>query len=243
MAFMQAIDACTRELGERGKCMAGRVSEGVPPALVARLREPEPEPEPAPTPAPVHARARAPAPAPASAPAPAPAPDRSFTPSMQLALPAAVMQPRSTDDGLLAEVLLEQQKLMLEREKEMRQEAKAEKAELRQEMEGKTDELRQEMREDMQPATLAAAISEQQIVALQARLEDLHKAKLLSDDEFFALEDTIADHVEFEASMSTVTLELAQANEASSKLLKLVALSERIATDGSFARQARRKYV
>ena len=43
--------------------------------------------------------------------------------------------------------------------------------------------------------------------------------------------------------VGVVTLELAQANEASGKLLKLVALSRRIAADAAFARQARRKYV
>jgi hypothetical protein len=40
-----------------------------------------------------------------------------------------------------------------------------------------------------------------------------------------------------------VTLETIFTNENASKLLKLVGLSEGIAADGTFARQARRKYV
>ena len=40
-----------------------------------------------------------------------------------------------------------------------------------------------------------------------------------------------------------VTLETTFTNENASKLLKLVGLSEGIAADGAFARQARRKYV
>ena len=39
------------------------------------------------------------------------------------------------------------------------------------------------------------------------------------------------------------TLELIHTNENARKLLKLVALSESIAADRAFARQARRKYV
>ena len=53
----------------------------------------------------------------------------------------------------------------------------------------------------------------------------------------------IADFLELEASMGTVTHEVANAVEAARKLLKLVALSERIAADGAFSRQVQRKYA
>ena len=154
-------------------------------------------------------------------------PDRGgFTPSMQqLASPTAmVVRQRSMEDTSLVE-------LMLEREDRMRQEAKAEKEELRQEM--------QKMHEELKPAP---AISEQQLTALQARLEALHAEKLLSDDELYALEDMVADFVEYE-SAGAVTHATVHANENASKLQKLVALSERITADAAFARQARRKYV
>ena len=144
-AFMQQVDNVERELGNRGKTMAGRVSKIVPPALVARSMEP---PSPALAPAPVRSRAPAPALAPAPAPARTPAltlspvpAANSFTPSMQLHSP----EQRSTDDASLVQ-------LLLERETMMRLEAKAETDELRQEME--------KMREGLQPAR---AISEHQV--------------------------------------------------------------------------------
>ena len=69
----------------------------------------------------------------------------------------------------------------------------------------------------------------------------MHAAQLLSDEELFALEDTVADYVE--PSMGVITLEAAHAIRAADKLVKLVALSEHIAADGAFSRQARRKYL
>ena len=54
----------------------------------------------------------------------------------------------------------------------------------------------------------AEAIPEQRLAALQARLEALHAAKLLGDDELYALEDMVADFVEFEASLVGVVTHL-----------------------------------
>ena len=59
------------------------------------------------------------------------------------------------------------------------------------------------------------------------------------DDEVFALEDIVADYI----ALGLVTAEMASAHAAAAKLLQLVRLSEGIASDGSFARQARRKFV
>jgi hypothetical protein len=48
----------------------------------------------------------------------------------------------------------------------------------------------------------------QRLAALQAWLGALHVAKLLGDDELYALEDMVADFVEFEASLvGVVTLD------------------------------------
>ena len=152
-------------------------------------------------------------------------PDRGgFTPSMQqLASPTAmVVRQRSMEDTSLVE-------LMLEREDRMRQEAKAEKEELRQEM--------QKMHEELKPAP---AISEQQLTALQARLEALHAAKLLGDDELYALEDMVADCAELG---HLVTKEMLVSIPATAKLYKLVCLSDNMPGDAAFARQARRKFV
>jgi hypothetical protein len=122
----------------------------------------------------------------------------------------------------------------------------------RQEVEAKLEKQRHEsaqqmvdkvekMREEMSPAE---AISEQRLAALQARLQALHVAKLLSDDEAYALEDIVADYLELKTSIAgVVTLDAIVANESASKLLKLIGLSEGMAADSAFARQARRKYL
>ena len=54
-----------------------------------------------------------------------------------------------------------------------------------------------------------------------------------------ALEDIVADFI----ALGLVTAEMASAHAAAAKLLQLVRLSQGIASDGSFARQARRKLV
>ena len=118
---------------------------------------------------------------------------------------------------------------MLEREEKLR-------LEMQRQMEA--------MREEMKPAPPAEGISGQQLVALQARLESLHAAKLFSDDELYIFEDAAADYLELRSSMGgVVTLDAVHTSASASKLLKLIGLSEGVAADGVFARQARRKYV
>ena len=86
-------------------------------------------------------------------------------------------------------------------------------------------------------------VSAQQVEVLGARLEALHAAQLLSDDELFAAEDSIADFIEAKASCGVVTMEFVNANRALGKAHKLVALSEGMPKDATFARQLRRKFV
>ena len=86
------------------------------------------------------------------------------------------------------------------------------------------------------------AISDEQLSVLQARLEAVHASKLLSDDEFFLLEDLVADFVELQ-SLGTITKEMLGTFEAAAKLHKIVILSEKMASDAGFARQIRRKFV
>ena len=64
--------------------------------------------------------------------------------------------------------------------------------------------------------------------ALQARLQIMHAAKLLTDDEMFAVEDIIADSDESQ-----------DAQQASA----LVSLSGKMVADAAFARQLRRKFA
>ena len=75
----------------------------------------------------------------------------------------------------------------------------------------------------------AARLRDQHLIALQGRLEALSAAKLLTDDELFAVEDVIADS-SGDAS-------------ADDQVAMLLALSARMATDSAFARQLRRKVV
>ena len=81
-----------------------------------------------------------------------------------------------------------------------------------------------------------------QVVALQARLESLHAAKILSDEELYALEDVIADDAE--AALGEGTKGGAQEEEAvQGGVSRMVALSSRMAGDAAFGRQLRRKFV
>ena len=119
-------------------------------------------------------------------------------------------------------------------------EAKRDKAELKAEMEAQrleNDKLRTEaaeatVRAEMQAKVDGAAsarLRDQQLIALQARLEALSAAKLLTDDELFAVEDVIADSSGEPSGDDQLTM--------------LLALSARMATDSAFARQLRRKVV
>ena len=96
------------------------------------------------------------------------------------------------------------------------------------------------------PAQLTApqeAVSAQQVAAVTARMEALHAAQLLSDEELFAVEDCIADFVEAQAAYDVATMEIVNANATMGKVHRLVALSEGLAGDAAFARQLRRKFV
>jgi hypothetical protein len=116
----------------------------------------------------------------------------------------------------------------------MREEMKAERAEMKAEKE----ELRQEL-------TPAVVVTDDQVQALEARLEALHAAQLISDDELFVLEDCIADFLEAKATfnLEAVTAEVASAHLAVGKVHKLVVLSEGVRRDPMLARQLRRKFV
>ncbi len=238
VAFERRVDKVVFEIGDRGKLTSLAsttkrisVSEGVPPALA-----------PTPAPAPMLARSEATSNgSSAQARALVPTdPEQSFTPSRQLSSPAPAMVQHATDATSMITVM----QLLLEREDQMQ--AKAEK--LREDMEAKTERLRKDMeaqlREQMKTAPPTEAVSQQQIVDIQARFEALHVAKMLTDEELYTLEDMVADYVEFESrAAAPITLEIVHTNENASKLLTLIALSERLAADGAFSRQLRRKYL
>ena len=144
--------------------------------------------------------------------------------------------------GSFAELstFMKEQMLLLERTEQTRHETEAK-------METRMEEQRQQLQEQRQQIEeLKApqeAICAQQVEALTVRLEAMHAAKMLSDDELFAVEDCVADFAEARATCEVVTLEIVAANRAVGKAHKLVALSETMPGDGMFARQLRRKFV
>ena len=153
----------------------------------------------------------------------------------------ARMEARMDKQASEARGEMEAQRLATKAEIEAeRLESRRQVAEAKAEMEAQrleNDKLRTEVTEasvraEMQATVdgaAAARLRDQQLIALQGRLEALSAAKLLTDDELFAAEDVIGD----------------SSGEASGddQLTMLLALSARMATDSAFARQLRRKIV
>jgi hypothetical protein len=109
----------------------------------------------------------------------------------------------------------------------------------RQESEAKAEQQRQEMEQrlvEAKPQRAAEVITEGQLESLQSRLQALHEAKLLSEDDLCKLEDTVADCIE--------VLPTADVREhVVDQVVRMVRLSEKMAIDGSLARQLRRKFA
>jgi hypothetical protein len=248
-SFERRLDSVVREIGDRGKVL---VSEAVPPAAASRVPAPAPAPAPALTPAPAPALTPTPAPAPAPAPAPmtqgAPA---SISPSLALAAPPQP-QPQPATSVTTASSFAEVVSFM----REEREEAKAERtamesklaeqrAEMDTKLESKLAEQRAEMDAKLEELTASQkpveAFSLQQVEAVMERVEALHAAKLLADDELFAVEDAIADYLQAKASFEVVTMELISANPALGMAQQLVVLNEGMPKDAMLARQIRRK--
>jgi vacuolar-type H+-ATPase subunit I/STV1 len=119
-------------------------------------------------------------------------------------------------------------------------EQRRETQQVRHEMETERDEQRQETckQQVREVASAMSCVSEAQMELLQTRLDALHQAKLLSDDEIGALEDCIADYIDCRSSLSPAAAEIGVAAE---KVKKMVGLSEGMGKDGMLARQLRRK--
>ena len=108
------------------------------------------------------------------------------------------------------------------------------------------DKLREEMKAQQREAVTADELS-----ALQARLEALHAAQLLADEELHVVEDLCADFVELQAAVpnggvltqNTIYSAVGHSYSAAVKLHKLVRLSASMGSDGAFARQLKRKFL
>ncbi len=259
-AFETRVDGVVREIGERGKpCVkqrsaaasAAAVPEAVPPAIPA----PAPAPEPISPPS-----ARTPM---VAAPGRLDLADISSAHHVSASSSPALMTNASDVIGSsgsggilsfaeLSQFVYKQQQLMAEREAQQeakaekyiqalkvemerdRQEAKTTQADMAAQIEALRDELNRAKETLAHP--LAQVLSDSQIAALQARVQALHDAKLLTDEETFNLEDTVADCVEVMASGARFV-----AHTVVSQVVKMVALNERIEADAAFARQLRRK--
>ena len=89
-------------------------------------------------------------------------------------------------------------------------------------------------------ASAKSCVSEGQLEMLQTRLDALHEAKLLTDDEVGALEDCVADYIDCCSSLNPAAAEIGAAAE---KVKKMVGLSEGMGKDRMLARQLRRKFA
>ena len=161
-----------------------------------------------------------------------------FTPSLQLApVPVQQQQMQQSPEqqplvgagASLAEVAAFIRGERDESRKE-REEWKARLDQQREESEAQRRALEGEMASKMEQQ--AAVQTERQLPALQSRLESLHAANLLTDEELYRLEDIIADSLEDE-----------QAGGGGAQVTKLVVLSGRMAGDAALARQLRRKFA
>eukprot|EP01043_Picozoa_sp_COSAG02_P040796 COSAG02_NODE_3328_length_6928_cov_3.402109_2_plen_258_part_00 len=230
VAFEHRMDALCREIGTRAQ-----LAEAVPPEPTATPKNHAPEPTPAPAPA--SASPVTPAPAPTPSPAPATAPE--MAPAELRADVAHAPQAQQKRQLGSSAGIGEAQGSFSEMVKFMRQE--------REHMEVKLEAQRQEMEklqrmvfESQQPQE---AISAAQVDALMARLEALHAAKLLSDDELFVIEDLVMDFSEVRGTLGVVTMEAVHTNHVVGKVHKLLSVSEAAPRDATLARQLRRKFV
>ena len=89
---------------------------------------------------------------------------------------------------------MKEQKEEVERQrKEMERQMKEQKEATKKEVERQRKQMERQMKEMEANLSPVAAISGEQLIRLQARLEKLHAAKLLTDDELFAMEVRTAD--------------------------------------------------
>ena len=111
----------------------------------------------------------------------------------------------------------------------------------RQQSEATAEQLRHEI-EQLQaeaaarPPLALDAIDEDQLAALQSRLQSMHGAKLLTDDELFSLEDAIVDCIEV---MPTAGASASEVERVS----RMLVVASKVPSDGTLARQLRRKLL
>ena len=129
-----------------------------------------------------------------------------------------------------------------EREEKMeaKQEARDAKMEAKFELQRQEIDLqRQEMerlREEAKPQRASDAITDESLDALQSRLQELHAAQLLSEEEMVNIENAIADCIDL--------LPTALCTDSTvDKVAKMINMSGKMKNEASFARQLRRRFT
>eukprot|EP01043_Picozoa_sp_COSAG02_P013757 COSAG02_NODE_556_length_20390_cov_88.575230_3_plen_133_part_00 len=106
----------------------------------------------------------------------------------------------------------------------------------RKELEAQRKEIAVQLEEHMENRRRETEAQAQmsKVTALQLRLEALYDAKLVEDDELFAIEDQVAD-----------AIGVANGDDSSAWdcVTQMIKLSEGIASEKMFARQLRRKFA
>ena len=146
--------------------------------------------------------------------------------------------------AFMAERLDGQLEKMAAKLETQRQEYEAKIAAQRQEYEAKIAAQRQEyeakieaQRQEYEAKNCASNV---QLERLQDRFNTLHQAKLLSDDEMFALQDKVVDFIECRMSVTVVSENVGALAET---VKKLVGVCEGVSNDTMLARQLRRKFL
>jgi DNA-binding transcriptional MerR regulator len=212
--FMKQIDALTRELGQRGK---RPLPEAVPPV--------------------------APAPAPAlttTSTSTASAPTAATSHSSQQPKPETMRSGSGLVDAHRGVSLMEVSefvKIQLQEHAKVRHEMESKmerQLELARETEARMEAKLEQLMHQVRPQMAKDAISDVGLDALQSRLQGLHDAKLLTDEEVYLVEDAIADCIDAIPTMLA-------AHPAVEKVAKMISLCEHMKTDDAFARQLRRR--
>ena len=101
---------------------------------------------------------------------------------------------------------------------------------------GQQREVIEQLQGRAKPQLARDTISEEQLGALQLRLEALHEARLLTDGELNRLEDDVVDCIEV---LPTAFV----ADRSIDKVIKMILVSEGGANDKTLARQLKRKFA
>ena len=155
-------------------------------------------------------------------------------------MPAVMQQPSSLSFAASSTNLMELSAFMMEQLKtqmvEQRAHDKEQHAEVVRLLEGRLEQQQEELAKQhkeldehrehaLEVRLREQAVNSKMVGLLQVRLDALHSAKLLEDEEVYTIEDIIADSETDDIRVS-----------------QLIALSDKMKSDKAFARQLRRKY-